>query len=105
MSDGIVQTDGTEVEPGDWIHVKFKRGEYVGRFSGLYENPTHGLMYRLSFARRVDDPAKYDTVYCVIRPDNGGAEVLDKAVVIEKPKIRGGKITITPLLPSGAVLH
>ena len=105
MKNGIVQADGSQLAPGDWVHIKFKSGEYVGRFSGLYENPRHGLMYYLSFARRLDDPVKHDTIYCAIRPENGGAEALKNAVVVEKPKVRSGKITIKPLLPDGTVIH
>lgn len=105
MSNGIIQTSGTELEPGDWLHIKFKDSEYVGRFSGVYENPRYGLMFRLTFARRVDEPERHDTVCCFLRPENGCAEALNQAVVIEKPKLRGGKLSISPKIPEGAVFH
>ena len=62
-------------------------------------------MFRLTFARRIDDPAKHDTVCCFLKPENGCGEALDKAVVIDKPKLRGTKLSYRPKIPEGTVFH
>lgn len=105
MSHGIVQSNGTEIAPGDWLHIKFKSGEYVGRFGGVYRNPHHGLMYRLVFARRLDAPEKHDQLFCSLEHPNGCAEALDQAIAIDKPTYRKGKLTFRAKVPEGTVFH
>lgn len=105
MSAGIVQSNGTEIEPGDWVHIKFKSGEYVGRFSGVYENPHHGLMYRLVFARLIEDPTTHTELFCSLEHQNGCAEAIDEALLIEKPTVRKGKLSYRAKIPEGASLH
>lgn len=103
---GVVQSSGISIEPRDWLRITFKDGrEFVGRFSGLYENPYLGLMYFLSFARPVDGSKPPDTIWCVMREGNGCEEALDNATPIEKPVKRKGKLVISPKLPGGAILH
>ncbi|MFB9952060.1 hypothetical protein ACFFP0_24695 [Rhizobium puerariae] len=97
----IVQSSGTEIHPGQWIVITFRDGaEYVGRFSGVWNNPSYGLMFSLAFARPADGSKKPDTVFCRLEPDNGIAAALDAAKIIDKPakrKPRGA--------PPGIVLH
>ncbi|WP_271024944.1 hypothetical protein [Rhizobium sp. RCAM05973] len=103
---GVIQTNGTSVLPGEWLHIKFADvGEYVGRFSGLYENPTLGLMYYLSYARPIDCSESPTTLFCSIREANSCGEALDNAVPIQKPQKRKGKLVISPKIPDGAVFH
>ena len=102
----VVQSDGTVVEPRDWLQITFADGQkYVGRFSGVYDNPSHGLMYYLSYARPIDGSKPIDTVFCFLVDGNGSEEALDSAVLIEKPTKRKGKIQIIPRRPEDAVLH
>lgn len=103
---GVVQSSGISIDPRDWLRITFKDGrEFVGRFSGLYENPSLGLMYCLSFARPVDGSESPTTFYCILHEGNGSAEALDNAIPIEKPVKRKGKLVISPKLPGGAILH
>lgn len=102
----IVQSSGAEIQPGDWIHITFKDGDqYVGRFSGVYEHPSWGLMFRLAFARPPDGSKPSDMVCCFLKEGNGCAEALDNAIPIEKPTKRKGALVIKPRRPDGASLH
>lgn len=106
MAVGVFQTNGSAINVRDWIRITFNDGgDYVGRFSGLYNNPTHGRMFYLSFARPVDGSKPPEAIYCAIREGNGCEEALDAAVVIEKPKIKDGKPVIKTLVPSQSTVH
>lgn len=102
---GIVLPNGTELHPGDWLHITFNDGGYVGRFSGVYENSRYGLMYRLSYAKPADGSRPCDTVYCIMKDGNGMKEALGTAVPIEKPVTRKGALVNKPIRPGGASLH
>lgn len=103
---GIIQPDGTAVHPKDWLLIKFKDGkEVVGRFSGVYQNPSFGLMYRLSYARPADGSGKSDTFFCPLREGNGCAEALASALIVEPPVKRNGKLIVRPIGKGDSVLH
>lgn len=98
---GIIQSSGTEVHPGQWLEITFRDGkQYVGRFSGVWNNPSYGLMFSLAFARPTDGSKKPDTVFCMLKPDNGIAEALDAARIIDKPTKRKPQGA-----PPGTVIH
>ena len=102
----IQQKDGNILDPGTWVHLTANDGtEYVGRFSGVYENPRLGWMYYLSFARPTDGSKPAATFFWRMTDDNGAFASLENAVQIEKPKTKGGKPTITPLVPSLSTVH
>jgi hypothetical protein len=103
---GVVQSNGTVVESKEWLCITFADGRrYVGRFSGVYENPSLGRMYYLSFARPVDCSEPSDTIFCPLRDGNGSEAALDAAIPIEKPIRRKGALVIMPKVPIGSVIH
>lgn len=86
---GVVQSSGTEVNPGQWIQIVFNDGrEFVGRFSGVWNNPRYGLMFSLSYARLTDGSSKPETIFCMLEPDGDIEAAIDSAKIVEKPSKR-----------------
>lgn len=68
MTDQLNTVSGM-IDAGAWITIPLSSGDLMtGKFSGVYDNPTLGRMFMLSFARRHSDPSNRSTM-CFVFPE------------------------------------
>lgn len=91
---GSIEINGRVIlAPRQWIEVTLKAGKGVGRFSGVWENPTLGWMWELTFFRYYKEPSKRTSLFGSIKPgpiDEEGDPIWN-AVPVVGPMSRTGK--------------
>lgn len=91
MRRSLVRIDGMELKPGDWIEVDLKQGKGVGRFSGIWENPTLGWTYSLNFFRYYKTPTAVQTLFGSVNLGTiDKTDTLEAAVKVSGPIKRSG---------------